>query len=428
MIIVDTALAKRQAENKPIKVGMVGAGFMGKAIALQICTAVPGMELVAISNRTLENAKQAYKQAGVSKVSEASSVSELDTNIKKGEYSITNNVNLLCEAKGIDAIIEVTGAVEFGAHVSLNAIKGGKHIILVNAEVDGTVGPILKIYADKAGVIYSTADGDQPGVTMNLYRFVKSLGVRPVFCGNIKGLHDPYRNPTTQEGYARKWGININMVTSAADGSKISFEQALVANGTGMRVGKRGMYGPTVPAGTPLKEVMNLFPKKDLLEGPGIVDYVVGAEPAPGVFVLGTIEHPLHKHYLNYYKLGEGPLYCFYTPYHLCHFEIPHTAARAVLFSDATLAPLRPCVEVVTTAKIDLKAGQTIDGIGHYMVYGLCENADITRKERLLPIGVSEGCILKNNIAKDKVITYEDVILPEGRLVDKLRKEQENIL
>jgi predicted homoserine dehydrogenase-like protein len=425
MIIVDTALAKRKAENNPVRVGMVGAGFMGKAIALQICTAVPGMQLVAISNRTLENAKKAYEQAGVSNVTEVSSLSELNENIKNGGYSITNNVNLLCEAESIDAIIEVTGAVEFGAHVSLNAIKGGKHIILVNAEVDGTVGPILKIYADKAGVVYSTADGDQPGVTMNLYRFVKSLGVKPVFCGNIKGLHDPYRNPTTQEGYAKKWGININMVTSAADGSKISFEQALVANGTGMRVGRRGMYGPTVPAGTPLKEVMDLFPKSDLLEGPGIVDYVVGAEPAPGVFVLGTIEHPLHKHYLNYYKLGEGPLYCFYTPYHLCHFEIPHTAARAVLFNDATLAPLRPCVEVVTTAKIDLKAGQTIDGIGHYMVYGLCENADVTYKERLLPIGVSEGCILKNDIPKDQAITYNDVIVPEGRLVDKLRKEQE---
>jgi predicted homoserine dehydrogenase-like protein len=129
MIIVDTALAKRKAENNPVRVGMVGAGFMGKAIALQICTAVPGMELVAISNRTLENAKQAYKQAGVSKVAEVNSVSELNANIKKGRYSITNNVTLLCEAEGIDAIIEVTGAVEFGAYVSLNAIKGGKHII-----------------------------------------------------------------------------------------------------------------------------------------------------------------------------------------------------------------------------------------------------------------------------------------------------------
>jgi predicted homoserine dehydrogenase-like protein len=425
MIIVDTALAKREADKNPIRVAIVGAGFMGKAVALQICTAVPGMELVAISNRTIEKAKEAYELAGISEIMEVNSTSQLEENIKKGKYSITRNAQLLCEAEGIDAIFEITGAVEFGSGVALSAIQNGKHIILVNAEVDGTVGPILRVYADKAGVVYSTADGDQPGVTMNLYRFVKSLGAKPVFCGNIKGLHDPYRNPTTQEGFAKKWGININMVTSAADGSKISFEQAIVANGTGMHVGKRGMYGPTVPAGTPLKEVMHLFPVRDLLEGPGIVDYVVGAEPAPGVFVLGTMDNPLHKHYLNYYKLGEGPLYCFYTPYHLCHFEIPHTAARAVLFHDAALTPMGLYVEVVATAKINLKAGQVIDGIGHYMTYGLCENADVCYKEKLLPIGVAEGCVLKNDILKDQVITYNDVAIPAGRLIDSLRKEQE---
>jgi len=425
MVIVDTALAKRQAENNPIRVGMVGAGFMGKAIALQICGSVPGMELVAIANRTIDNARQAYQKAGIENPAQVNSLSELELNIKNRRHSITSNAELLCKADGIDAIIEVTGAVEFGAGVALNAINGGKHIILVNAELDGTVGPILKVYADKAGVIFSTADGDQPGVTMNLYRFVKSLGIKPVFCGNIKGLHDPYRNPTTQEDFAKRWGININMVTSAADGSKISFEQAIVANGTGMRVGKRGMYGPTVPPGTPLKDVVNLYPVEDLLEGPGIVDYVVGAEPAPGVFVLGTIDNPLHKHYLSYYKLGDGPLYCFYTPYHLCHFEIPTTVARAVLFNDAALTPIGPFVEVITTAKIDLKAGDMIDGIGHYMTYGLCENADVCHKEKLLPIGVAEGCILKNNIDKDKAITYEDVIVPKHRLIDTLRKEQQ---
>ena len=425
MIIVDTALAKRHAENNPIRVGMVGAGFMGKAIALQICTAVQGMELVAISNRTIKKARQAYEQAGILKVEEADSVPSLEDNIRNGKFTITDNAEILCNAEGIDVIIEVTGAVEFGASVAINTINAGKHLVLVNAELDGTLGPILKVYADRAGVVLSTADGDQPGVTMNLYRFVKSLGIKPVLCGNIKGLHDPYRNPTTQEGFAKKWGININMVTSAADGSKISFEQAIVANGTGMRVAKRGMYGPTVPAGTPVKEVTGLFPQEDLLNGPGIVDYVVGAEPAPGVFILGTIDNPLHKHYLNYYKLGEGPFYCFYTPYHLCHFEIPLTAARAVLFNDAALTPIGSYVEVITTAKIDLKAGEVLDGIGHYMTYGLCENADISFKEKLLPIGVAEGCTLKEDILKDEVITYNDVVLPEGRLVDRLRKEQE---
>ena len=428
MIIVDSALKKRQADNNPIRVGMVGAGFMGRGIALQICKFVPGMELVAISNRTIEKAKEAYTAAGISEVNEVSSISQLEENIRNRKYSITDDAMLICDAGGIDAVIEVTGAVEFGAHVAFRCISKKKHIIMMDAEVDGTVGPILKVYADKAGVVFTNADGDQPGVIMNLYRFVKSLGVTPVLCGNIKGLHDPYRNPTTQEGFAKKWGQNAAMVSSFADGSKISFEQAIVANGTGMRVAKRGMHGPTVPPGSTLKEVLHLFPLEDLLNGPGIVDYVVGiAEPSPGVFVLGTHDHPIQKHYLNLYKLGEGPLYLFYTPYHLCHFEVPHTVARAVLFQDAALTPLgRPYVDVVAAAKVDLKAGETIDPIGHYMTYGLAENSDTCQMENLLPIGIAEGCILKNDIPKDNVITYDDVLLPEGRLVDRLRKEQED--
>ncbi|MHA6250225.1 NAD(P)H-dependent oxidoreductase [Pontibacter sp. CAU 1760] len=426
MILVDTALAKRQAENRPVRVAMVGAGFMGRGIALQICKYTQGMELVAIANRDTSKAKQAYAQADVPDAQEVSSASQLEENIRNGKYSITDDALLLCEAEGIDAIVEVTGAVEFGTNVALRAIQNGKHIIMMNAEVDGTVGPILKVYADKAGVVFTNADGDQPGVEMNLFRFVKGLGVKPVLCGNIKGLHDPYRNPTTQEGFARKWGQNPAMVTSFADGSKISFEQAIVANGTGMRVAKRGMHGPTVASGTPLKDVIqNLYPLEDLIEGPGVVEYVVGAEPGPGVFVLGTHDDPIQQHYLNLYKLGEGPLYLFYTPYHLCHFEVPSTIARAVLFNDAALAPLgKPYVEVVATAKTDLKAGQVIDGIGHYMTYGLCENADTTAEQRLLPIGVAEGCVLKRDIPKDQVLTYDDVVLPEGRLVDQLRVEQ----
>ena len=426
MIIVDTALAKRQAENNPVRVAMVGAGFMARGIALQISRYTPGMELVAISNRRIEKARQAYIEAGIEKVEEVTDVAALEANIRNGKYSIANDPFLLCDAAGIDAIIEVTGAVEFGVQVSLRAIQNKKHLILMDAEVDGTVGPILKVYADKAGVVFTNADGDQPGVMMNLYRFVKSIGVKPVLVGNIKGLHDPYRNPTTQEGFAKRWGQKPEMVTSFADGSKISFEQAIVANGTGMRVAKRGMHGPTAPAGSHLKEVLNLYPLKDLLDGPGIVDYVVNiAEPSPGVFVLGTQDDPIQKHYLNLYKLGEGPLYLFYTPYHLCHFEVPITVARAVLFGDAALSPLgKPYVEVVTAAKKDLKAGAVIDGIGGYMVYGLAENADVTYRENLLPIGVAEGCTLKHDIPKDQVLSYNDVVLPEGRVVDRLRKEQ----
>lgn len=426
MIIIDTALQKRAEENNPVKVAMIGAGFMGRGIANQICNSVPGMELVAIYNRSLEKAKRAYREAGIDNFYYVDSKNILEDNIKSKKFSVTDNPYILCEAEGIDAIIEVTGTIELSSHLILKAFENKKHVILMNAEVDGTIGPILKVYADKAGVILTNVDGDQPGVEMNLYRFVKSIGLKPVLCGNIKGLHDPYRNPTTQEGFAKQWGQNPQMVTSFADGTKISFEQAIVANATGMKVAKRGMYGPTVPGGTHLKEIVqDLYPLEALLNGSGIVDYVVGAEPGPGVFVLGTHDDPKQQHYLHLYKAGKGPLYLFYNPYHLCHFEVPLTVARAVLFNDAAVTPIgKPMVDVVTTAKIDLKKGEKVDGLGGYMTYGLCENYDISIKENLLPIGLAEDCILKNDVSKDKVLTYDDVILPDNRLSDKLRAEQ----
>ena len=425
MVILDTALAKRQSDNNPVKVALVGAGFMGRGIVLQIANSVPGMELVAIFNRTTEGAKRAYREAGIEDFEVVNNQADLEHRIAKGKYSIVEDPFLLCKAENIEVIIEVTGAVEFSSRIVFEAIQNKKHVVIMDAELDGTVGAILKVYADKAGVVITNADGDQPGVEMNLFRFVKSIGVKPVLCGNIKGLQDPYRNPTTQEGFAKKWGQNPAMVTSFADGTKISFEQAIVANATGMTIGRRGMFGPTLPSGTPLKEVMDKYPLEALLSGPGIVDYVVGAEPGPGVFVLGTHDHPKQQHYLNLYKLGEGPLYLFYTPYHLCHFEVPLTAARAALFNDAAITPLgAPLVEVVATAKINLKAGETIDGIGCYMTYGQCETAEITAEQQLLPMGLAEGCVLTRDIQRDQVITYADVIIPKGRFCDKLRQEQ----
>jgi predicted homoserine dehydrogenase-like protein len=423
MIIVDKALEERHRSGHPIRVGMIGAGFMGRGIALQIIQATKGMELVAIANRTLANATRAYREAGVEATS-VDTASGLRRLIERGQPSVTEDASLLCAEESIDAVIEVTGTVEFAARVALEAMEHGKHVILMNAELDGTVGPILKRRADRAGVVITNADGDQPGVIMNLYRFVRGIGVRPVLCGNIKGLHDPYRTPATQQQFAERWGQNPAMVTSFADGTKISFEQAIVANATGMRVARRGMIGPSVDPETPIQQAVGWYPLNELLDGPGIVDYVVGAMPSPGVFVLGTTSHPTQRHYLNLYKLGEGPLYCFYTPYHLCHFEVPNSVARAVLLGDATIAPEGPRVDVVAAAKTDLKAGDSLDGLGGFKTYGVAENAQVAAVQRLLAAGLAEGCVLRRDVSRDEVLSYDDVDVPSSRMIDALRREQ----
>lgn len=421
-MVIDRLLRERQAAGMPIRVGLYGAGFMAKGIVNQIVHSVPGMVLSVICNRNLDKALAAFAQAGV----EARIVDTgraLSAAIASGAAAITDDPALLYECNELDCLVDATGAVEYGAHISLAAISYGRDMVTMNAELDGTVGPLLKKKADAAGVIFTACDGDQPGVQMNLFRFVRSIGLTPLMCGNIKGLQDPYRTPTTQAGFAAKWGQDPYMVTSFADGTKISFEQAIVANGTGMSILKRGMTG--LDHRGHVDELTRSYDIDALKAVGGAVDYVVGAQPGPGVYVLATHDDPKQRHYLNLYKLGEGPLYSFYTPYHLCHFEVPLSVARVVLLRDAVLQPLDgPLVEVVATAKRDLEAGETLDALGGYLTYGQCERADVTAREALLPMGVAEGCVLKRAIARDAVLTYDDVMLPHGRLIDRLRAEQ----
>ena len=421
MIIIDDALQRRDKEGKPIKVGMVGAGYLGQAIALQIEQYVPGMTLVAISNRTISRAEKAFIDAGVGPIITAETFSEIENGIIEGKKIITEDAELVCKANGIEAIIEVTGEIEFGAKVAMAAIENKKHIILMNAELDATLGPILKIYADKNNVVMTDADGDQPGVMMNLFRFVNSIGYQSVLVGNIKGLQDHYRTPQTQKAYAARFNLSPKMATSFADGTKISMENAVVANATGFKVGRRGMYGPEC---NHVNEAVSLFPMDQMLNE-GLVDYILGAEPSPGVFVLGYNQNPNRRHYMHHFKMGEGPLYAFYVPYHLPHLEVPLTVARAVLFNDATITPIGgPVCEVITIAKRDLKAGEILDGIGGFTCYGTIENSEVCLAEDILPMGLSEKCRLVRDIPKDKAIGYKDVEIPSERLCDELLLRQ----
>ena len=425
MIILDTALQRREAEGRPIRVGMIGAGFMGRGLANQIVNSVPGMRLVAVANRTLAHAERAYAEAGVEPV-RVENAGELDAAIEKGTPAVLEDAFELIKAVHLDCVVDVTGAVEFGARITVAAIERGLPVVTMNAELDGTVGPLLARRAREAGVVLTGADGDQPGVQANLLRFVKGLGVTPLVAGNIKGLQDEYRTPTTQKAFAERWGQDPYMVTSFADGTKISFEQAIVANAFGLTVPKRGMNGWDHEGH--VDELTTRYEVDELRELGGIVDYVVKAKPGPGVFVLGTHDDPKQRHYLELYKLGTGPLYSFYTPYHLCHFEVPNSVVRAVDFGDAALAaPAGPRVDVVATAKHDLRAGATVDGLGGYDTYGVAEACAVVRAENLLPMGVAEGCVLRRDVPKDAVLTYGDVTLPPGRLVDQLREEQEKL-
>ena len=423
MIIVDEALKAREREGRPIRVGMIGAGFMGQGLTNQITHSVPGMRMSAIYNRHPERAQQVYQYSGLNHIDTASSQAGLDAAIRAETPVIAEDPFTICRSPEIDVVMEVTGSVEFGARILMDAFEHGKSVVLMNAEVDATIGPILQIYARRNNVTLSACEGDEPGVQMNLVRWVKGLGLIPRVIGNVKGLQDPYRNPTTQQGWAERWKQNAAMVTSFADGSKISFEQSIVANATGFKVRSRGMSRGLKYDGS-IMDIAELYDLDEIREVGGIVDYTVGPTGVK-VFVLAEHPDPKQRHYLELYKMGKGPLYPFWTPYHLVHFEAPNAIARVVLFGDNVAPPLAgPVVEVCAVAKRNLAADEVLDEYGMYMTYGEAVNADEMSAGRYLPEGLVEGCRLTRPVAKDQVLTYDDVVLPPGRLADRLRAEQ----
>src|SRR3954454_9910864 len=423
MWIVDTALKARADQSRPIRVGIVGAGFMCQGLTNQIVNSTVGMRVVAISNRRPERAVAVFKYAGCEDIVVAESQIKFDDAAARARPVATEDPMLLARSPHIDVLVDVTGSVEYGAHVVLEAFKYRKDVVLMNAELDATIGPILQTYAGQHGVILTCCEGDEPGLQMNLYRWVKGLGLIPRVIGNVKGLQDPYRNPTTQQGFAERWGQNAAMVTSFADGSKISFEQSIVANATGFKVRSRGMSRGLQYTGDVLK-IGELYDVEELRKLGGAIDYVVGT-PLTKVYCLAEHPDPKQQHYLNLYKMGPGPLYAFFMPYHLVHFEVPNAIARTALFRDPVIKPLAgPVVEVCAVAKRDLAAHEVLDDYGMYMTYGEAVNVEEMSRERYLPEGLVEGCRLQRAVPKDSVITYNDVVLPPGRLADRLRAEQ----
>ncbi len=419
VFLIDKALEARK--HNPIRVAVVGAGFITKGLINKVRNATPGIEVSLVVNRTLSNAEKLLTEAGV-EFRVVSSALELSRCIESNTMAVTDDPKLIATCEAIECVVEATGTIEYAAHVALDAITSGKHLVMVNAELDAYIGPVLADLARSHGVVYTGADGDQPGVQMNLLRYVKGLGGTPLVAGNIKGLLDHYRTPETQASYAAQWGQTPEMVTSFADGTKISFEQAVVANATGFQVAQRGMLGfehnAHVDSATQLFDI-------DMLRSHGaIVDYLLGASPSPGVFVFAEFQDSSQEIYLRYAKLGDGPLYSFYAPYHLLHLEVPNSIARAVLFEDATIAPdYGLMVDVVAVAKRDLQIGDKLDGLGGFDTFGTCENAATAKSEDLLPIAMAENCVVTKPIAKGSAITLSDVDKRSDYLADQLRAQ-----
>ncbi|MGE5611884.1 MAG: NAD(P)H-dependent oxidoreductase [Bacillota bacterium] len=417
-------LQRLEANGRPIRVAVIGAGFMGRGLVYQL-TRMPGMLPALVVNRSVVRAVEAYRSAGFNtqQVLVSDSPKSLSEAIEQGCPAVTAHAEVATAVAPIDVVIEATGAVEHGARVALWCFWHRKHFVSFNAETDATVGCLLRRKADEAGVVYTNGDGDQPGVLMRLIEYCRGCGFEVRSAVNCKGFLDIRATPDSILPWALKQKTSPRMTAAFTDGTKLNIEQNVVCNAAGLVPLRRGMIGVR----TDLKDSLKDFAAAGALDEPANVEYTLGGDFGGGVFVIARSEHAeMVKPYLRYLKMGEGPDYLFYRPYHLCHIEAPLSAAEAVLYQEPTIAPLGlPLAHTIAMAKRTLHTGEKLDGIGGFTSYGQVDAA--SRCKDLLPIGLAEGARLTRDVAQDEPIPLNAVELDESQLIVKLWREQRDL-
>jgi len=391
--------------EKPIRVGIVGMGAMGRGLLYQI-SVTPGFTCVAVNDKVEGRAEECAAMLGMA-CSYSLNGSRIDQIAGSGKLAITDNPLEIAECECIDIFIEASsGIVESGIYCK-TAIENGKHVIMMNAEADLAFGPYLLGLANRHGVVYTSCDGDQPGIIKHLYERMVLWGFEPVMAGNIKGFLDRYSDPVKIIPEADKRRLDYKMATAYTDGTKLNIEMSLVANALNMRTKVTGMYGPVA---RDVHDVFKLFDFKKLwADKVPFVDYIIGAEPGGGVFTVGYCENDYQQFMMNYYKMGEGPFYLFYRPYHLCHVESLEWIAKAFIYKEALLKPdFGFKTNVTAYAKKDLRIGDKLDGLGGFACYGLIENTS-DFKYPGLPVCLSDEVTLTSNILKNQRILLSDV-------------------
>lgn len=429
MLNLNRRLAELEARGERIRVALVGAGQMGRGVLSQI-QRMRGISTVFVADVLLENAVRALRSAGVPQdgIVRVDSAREAEKAIAAGRCAVATDGRLAADLEAVDVIIEATGVPESGAEIAFMGLLAHKHVVMLNVEADATVGPCLQHIARSSGVVYTLTAGDEPGAIKEIYDFADALGFRIIAAG--KGKNNPLDRHATPESVrevALSKGVNPKMYCSFVDGSKTMVEMTAVANATGLLPDVRGMHGPRATL-QELAQVFSLQEKGGVLHREGVVDYAQGI--APGVFVVFCTDSEVVREEMDYLMMGSGPNYVLYRPYHLCSLETPLSAARAVLYGEPTICPQgAPVAETVAVAKRDLAAGEHLDGIGGYTVYGTIELVDEARKEGLLPLGlVDSKTVVGRPIERGQVITYDDVVLNEDSAIVAIRKMQERIL
>lgn len=426
MLNMDKKLQKREEEGKIIKTGIVGAGQMGRGMVTQMAL-MKGIMPAIVSDIQIENAVNAFKYAGISDtdIAEAETLEKANALMEQGKFVATHNSDIIAQANLVECVIDATGVPDVGAKVATDAITNKKHVVMLNVETDVVIGPYLKKIADEQGVIYTGSAGDEPGAVMELYCFAKAMGFEVKVMGkgkNNKLARDCTPESVLEEATRRK--MSPKMLCAFKDGTKTMVEMTAMSNATGLIPDVIGGHGIESDV-KGLNEKYKLIEDGGILHKHGVVEYVNGI--APGVFVTVATQNEEIAYQMGYHSMGPGPLWTLYRPYHLCNLETPLTVAKAIIDGESTIVPLGGLVsECITVAKRDLKAGETIDGIGGYTTYGSIATAEDAQKNGYVPYGlITNKTKMKRDVKKGQLLTLADVALDTQTLIYKLRKEQD---
>jgi predicted homoserine dehydrogenase-like protein len=422
-------LLRLQAENRPLRVGVSGAGWIGSGFVRQV-SLMKGMTVNLLADPNVALARQVFMDCGIpaGQIVEAETPSAAMDALNAGKKVVTASYALAAQVDAIDIVADVTPSPVSGAETAYSCIQNHKDIVMVNIEADVTVGRILKKLSREAGILYTVSSGDEPGCLAELWDFVTSLGYEPIVIGKGKNNPlNPQATPETVADAARKAEKDPFTVASYVDGTKTMFEMTCAANATGCLPQQRGMIGPEADL-TTVSKVFALKSDGGLIEKPRTVDFVQGNGMAGGVFITVRIEDPRIRADLEYLKVGKGYYYTFFRPYHLWFLEAPISVARAYLYRQTTLVPQDlPVAEVLTIAKRDLQAGEKLDEFGGYTFHGVMERAETFSGLNALPVGLAPGAVVVNPVRAGDIIGWKDVRLDEEQTVVKLRRMQDQI-
>ena len=424
-------LAARAETGKPVRIGLVGAGEMGTDIVSRVAH-MRGIEIGAISELNPQAAGRSVSIAygDPDRAVATDSTDALNAAIESGRIATTQRVETLLESGLIDVVIDATGIPAVGAEIGLAAMEHGKHLVMMNVEADVTIGAYLRSEAERLGVVYSLGAGDEPSSCMELIEFVSAMGHRIVSAG--KGKNNPLNFDATPDVYteeAVRRHMNPRMLVEFVDGSKTMVEMAAIANATGLIPDRPGMHGPACSRDELNKVLIPESAGGVLSSGEGRVDYSIGKGVAPGVFVVAEMDHPRIRERMEDLKMGDGPYFTFYRPYHLTSLEVPLTCARAVLYGKADMVPMaRPVAEVCAVAKKDMAVGEVLDQIGEYCYRAWIMTAAEARSAAAIPCGLLTGAKVTAPIKKGDLITRANAAVPDNSKIAMLRARQDAML